>query len=83
MYKKLDETALEAILEAGIEEFARCGFQPASIADVAKKAGVSVGVIYKYYNDNVIISKFKSRNQGMVYRIFIIAHRSFDIYFMY
>ena len=51
MYKKLDETALEAIQEAGIEEFARCGFQPASIADVAKKAGVSVGVIYKYYND--------------------------------
>lgn len=51
MYKKLDETALEAILEAGIEEFARCGFQPASVADVAKKAGVSVGVIYKYYND--------------------------------
>lgn len=38
---------------------------------------------YKYYNGNVIISKFKSRNQGMVYRIFIIAHRSFDIYFMY
>ena len=51
MYKKLDETALEAILEAGIEEFARCGFQPASIADVAKKAGVSVGVIYKYFGD--------------------------------
>ncbi len=49
MYKKLDETALEAILEAGIEEFARCGFQPASVADVAKKAGVSVGVIYKYF----------------------------------
>lgn len=51
MYKKLDDTALEAILEAGIEEFARCGFQPASIADVAKKAGVSVGVIYKYFGD--------------------------------
>ena len=51
MYKKLDETALEAILEAGIEEFARCGFQPASVADVAKKAGVSVGVIYKYFGD--------------------------------
>ena len=51
MYKKLDDTALEAILEAGIEEFARCGFQPASVADVAKKAGVSVGVIYKYFGD--------------------------------
>ena len=45
MYRKLDEAALGAILEAGIAEFARCGFQPASIAAVAKSAGVSVGVI--------------------------------------
>ena len=51
MYRKLDEAALGAILEAGIAEFARCGFQPASIAAVAKSAGVSVGVIYKYFGD--------------------------------
>ena len=43
--------ALGAILEAGIAEFARCGFQPASIAAVAKNAGVSIGVIYKYFGD--------------------------------
>ena len=51
MYRKLNEAALGAILEAGIAEFARCGFQPASIAAVAKNAGVSVGVIYKYFGD--------------------------------
>ena len=51
MYRKLNEAALGAILEAGIAEFARCGFQPASIAAVAKNAGVSVGVIYKYFTD--------------------------------
>ena len=51
MYRKLDEAALGAILEAGIAEFARCGFQPASVAAVAKSAGVSVGVIYKYFGD--------------------------------
>ena len=48
---KLDEAALGTILEAGIAEFARCGFQPASVASVAKNAGVSVGVIYKYFGD--------------------------------
>lgn len=51
MYRKLDEAALGTILEAGITEFARCGFQPASVASVAKNAGVSVGVIYKYFGD--------------------------------
>ena len=51
MYRMLNEAALGAILEAGIAEFARCGFQPASIAAVAKNAGVSVGVIYKYFGD--------------------------------
>lgn len=51
MYKKLGETALEAILESGVEEFARCGYQPASVAKVARSAGVSVGVIYKYFGD--------------------------------
>ena len=51
MYKRLDPAALDAILECGVDEFARCGFQPASVASVAKNAGVSVGVIYKYFGD--------------------------------
>ena len=51
MYKKLDQAALDAILECGVDEFARCGFQPASVANVARAAGVSVGVIYKYFGD--------------------------------
>ena len=51
MYKKLDQAALDAILECGVDEFARCGFQPASVANVARAAGVSVGVIYKYFSD--------------------------------
>ena len=49
MYKKLDEQALSTILEAGIEEFAEHGLDRANINEIARKAGVSVGVIYKYY----------------------------------
>ena len=47
MYKKLDQAALDALLECSVDEFARCGFQTASVAHVARAAGVSGGVVYK------------------------------------
>lgn len=51
MYKKLEEKDIFALLEAGISEFADKGFENASISQIAKRAGLSVGVIYKYYAD--------------------------------
>lgn len=51
MYKKLDDGAINAILETGIEEFADKGPERANINVIAKRAGVSVGVIYKYFGD--------------------------------
>lgn len=51
MYRKLDGEALENLLEAGIDEFARKGLDRASINNIAKEANLSVGVIYKYYQD--------------------------------
>ena len=51
MYKKFDESAIEHLLETGIEEFAHSGLDRANINVIAKKAEVSVGVIYKYYGD--------------------------------
>ena len=51
MYKKLDEETLNKLLETGIQEFAYKGFDKASIAEIAKKSGLSVGVLYKYYKD--------------------------------
>jgi TetR/AcrR family transcriptional regulator len=51
MYKKLDTDTINAILETGIEEFANNGLDRANINVIAKKSGVSVGVIYKYYKD--------------------------------
>ncbi len=51
MYKKLNEDTLNTILETGIDEFADNGLDRANINVIAKKSGVSVGVIYKYYGD--------------------------------
>ena len=51
MYKKLDDNTINTILETGIDEFANKGLDRANINVIAKKSGVSVGVIYKYYKN--------------------------------
>lgn len=51
MLKKLTEEKLTEILEVGIEEFAKKGPDRANINVIAKQAGISVGVLYKYYED--------------------------------
>ena len=49
MLKKLTEEKLNEVLEAGIGEFADCGLHQASMNAIARRAGISVGVLYKYY----------------------------------
>ncbi len=51
MLKKLTEEKMTEILETGIEEFAHHGLDRANINVIAKRAGISVGVLYKYYKD--------------------------------
>lgn len=51
MLKKLTPEKLEEILEAGIHEFAEYGLQRTSMSAVAHRAGISVGVLYKYYEN--------------------------------
>ena len=51
MLKKLTEEKLEEILEAGISEFADHGLQHTGMNAIAQRAGISVGVLYKYYEN--------------------------------
>lgn len=51
MLQKLSEEKLNEILEAGSKEFAEKGFEKASMKNIAGNAGISVGVLYKYYNN--------------------------------
>ena len=51
MLKKLTEAKLTEILETGITEFAQNGPDQANINVIAKKSGVSIGVIYKYFEN--------------------------------
>lgn len=51
MLKKLTEEKLAEVLEAGISELADGGLQQTSMCAIAKRAGISVGVLYKYYEN--------------------------------
>ena len=51
MYRKLSEEQIQTIIDSGIDEFATRGITGASLVRIAGTAGVSVGVIYKYFKD--------------------------------
>ena len=51
MLKPLTKAQTEKIIRMASEEFANNGYAHASISSIAKRSGVSVGVIYKYYED--------------------------------
>jgi len=47
----LKENVKEKIYQAAVEEFYKKGFLKAKMQDIAKKAGISVGLTYSYYNN--------------------------------
>ena len=51
MLKKLSAEKIDEILEIGSGEFAQNGLDQANISEIARKSGVSVGVLYKYYRN--------------------------------
>ena len=51
MLKKLTEEQRDMILTCAIEEFGEQGYGRAKITSIARSAGLSAGVIYKYYED--------------------------------
>lgn len=50
-FEKLPPEKKERILRAAVEEFADNGFENTSIQQIAKKAGISVGAVYKYFDN--------------------------------
>lgn len=50
-FSKLDPTRQQAILNAAAEEFTRSGFEKASYNNIIKRAEVSKGAMYYYFDD--------------------------------
>ena len=49
-FERIDEERKNKILEVGIKEFSSKGYENANINVIAKNAGISVGLMYKYFS---------------------------------
>lgn len=49
-FERASDERKEKILEVGINEFASKGYENANINIIAKKAGISIGLMYKYFS---------------------------------
>lgn len=49
-FERAPEERKEKVLEVGIEEFSSNGYENANINVIAKKAGISIGLMYKYFS---------------------------------
>ena len=51
MLKKLTAEQQEKLQMTAIEEFGNKGLEKAAVSEIARRSGISVGVIYKYYKN--------------------------------
>lgn len=49
-FERATDERKEKVLEVGIEEFSSNGYENANINVIAKKAGISIGLMYKYFS---------------------------------
>lgn len=49
-FEKISEDKRETILTVAAAEFAANGYKAANVNTIAKKAGISIGAMYKYFN---------------------------------
>ena len=48
-FDRISDERKNLILEVGIEEFSSKGYENANINIIAQKAGISIGLMYKYF----------------------------------
>src|SRR5947208_15322916 len=67
------ETSLDRrtqILDAALVCFAKRGFHQASMHDISAEAGISVGLIYRYFqNKDAVISAMADRHKKQIHEI--------------
>ena len=82
MYKKLSDEKLDALIAAGIQEFAENGYVGARLGAIANRAGINVGVIYKYYADKdaLFLECVRYSLQALTDALKEVAFKSDDVF---
>src|SRR5213594_1601667 len=65
------------ILDAALVCFAKRGFHQASMHDISAEAGISVGLIYRYFeNKDAVISAMADRHKKEIHEVWERAHQA-------
>jgi len=72
-FGKIRQEKIEIIMEASLELFAESGYHSTSISQIAKKAGISKGLIYNYFESK------KDLLDGLISHGFEAIFESFDL----
>src|SRR5947199_1300646 len=65
------------ILDAALVCFAKRGFHQASMHDISAEAGISVGLIYRYFeNKDAVISAMADRHKQEIHEVLERAHQA-------
>jgi AcrR family transcriptional regulator len=73
-FEEIREVSQEKIMEAAMELFSKKGYQATSINDIVKKAGVSKGLLYHYFDSKEallrdMVDHFLSQGEELMERI--------------
>lgn len=81
-FDKLPPEKRARIMNAAVEEFANNGFENTSIQQIAKKSGISVGSVYKYFeNKEALFTSVVQQGLSTLEALLVeLADSSEDIY---
>lgn len=81
-FDKLPPEKRERIMNVAVEEFANNGFENTSIQQIAKKSGISVGSVYKYFeNKEALFTSVVQQGLSSLEDLLVeLADSSEDIY---
>ena len=70
----------EKIIEAGFELICEKGYYNTNTAEIAKKAGVSTGIVYQYFKDkhDILIDALKKYGDNIFYPMLDVPLKKFD-----
>ncbi len=77
-FDKIPEEKRKRVLEAATIEFADYGFEHTSIQQIAKKADISVGSIYKYFENKEELFAMVVKENLMLLEELLLHHSSSD-----
>ena len=67
-FEDMREASKEMLIQAALELFARYGFEKTSVRMIAEKAGVSLGLLYNYFEskETLLVTIFERGMQDVL-----------------